>query len=275
LGANSLKYAVTSSPGDSLATYIIGDLHGHITDYTRLLIAQGLCDDKLRWTGGEHVLWQIGDFFDRGPSGVACMDLTMSLQAQARDAGGDVNALLGNHELMMLCAHRFGDRQFNGVTVRDIWLQWGGIASDEAGFGKAHEEFIRGLPAMVRLDTNLLIHADAMLYVNHGITLDSVNASFSALLEEEDLDAWMATLNGFGEHMAFSGPNMSGSKRAGQFLKLFGAGRLIHGHTPIPYARGVDAAGVTRAWEYADGLCVNVDGGIYMGSPGFVYQLDD
>jgi hypothetical protein len=45
---------------------------------------------------------------------------------------------------------------------------------------------------------------------------------------------------------------------------------LIHGHTPINKITGEPA---TEALVYAGGLCVNVDGGLYRGGEGFVYQL--
>lgn len=78
-----------------MSTYLIGDLHGHYRDYERLLVSEGLCDEALNWTGGAHRLWIMGDFFDRGASGVRCMDLTMRLQEEAAAAGGEVNSLLG------------------------------------------------------------------------------------------------------------------------------------------------------------------------------------
>jgi len=90
-------------------TCIIGDLHGHYRDYERLLVESGLCNEKLDWTGGQSTLWLMGDFFDRGASGIRCVDLTMKLQRQAASAGGYVNSLLGNHELMILCAWVFRD----------------------------------------------------------------------------------------------------------------------------------------------------------------------
>ena len=83
-----------------MATYLIGDLHGQYRDYARLLKASNLCDADLNWAGGSHALWLMGDLFDRGASGLRCIDLTMKLQQQATDAGGSVNSLLGNHELL-------------------------------------------------------------------------------------------------------------------------------------------------------------------------------
>jgi hypothetical protein len=75
--------------------------------------------------------------------------------------------------------------------------------------------------------------------------------------------------------MAFSGLEITGKQRAKQVLRLYGGEILIHGHTPIPYAQGSTPAKVTTPWVYANGMCINVDGGIYLGSPGFIYELED
>lgn len=217
----------------------------------------------------------IGDFFDRGASGIDCLDLTIKLQQQAQDSGGKIGALLGNHELMILCAYRFPEAVTDtGISIMGLWERWGGIKTDLAHFTESHAEFIQNLPAMAIQGDNLLIHADAMVYVNHGISITAVNQSFHNLMLSEDVDQWLRTLEAFAEHMAFSSLALTGVQRVEQLLKLYGGNRLVHGHTPIPFARGVAPAVVTTAWEYADGQCLNVDGGIYMGSPGFVHQLD-
>lgn len=258
-----------------MSTYVIGDLHGYVGQYIHLLRTSSLCDEKLNWTGGTNTLWLIGDFFDRGASGIDCLDLTIKLQRQARDSGGNVSALLGNHELMILCAYRFPHAITDtGSSIIELWVRWGGIEADLEQFTENHAEFIQNLPAMALQGDTLLIHADAMVYVDHGISITAVNKSFQRLMLSPEVDQWIRTLEAFAEHMAFSSLALTGGQRVEQLLKLYGGKLLVHGHTPIPIARGVDPTSVTSAWEYSDGRCLNVDGGIYMGSPGFVHQLD-
>lgn len=258
-----------------MSIYVIGDLHGHYEKYTELLQSAELCDSNLSWTGGDQHLWLIGDLFDRGISGIDCLTLTMSLQKEAEQAGGCVNSILGNHELMILCAWRFRDEvTSSGMKVIDQWLTWGGVESDLARLTEDHAAWISGLPALHKEGDRLLLHADAMLYVNHGHTVDQVNNSFADLMESDDLRRWEITLNAFSEHRAFSQLGITGRQRARQVLKLFGARQLIHGHTPISFANGTSPEQVTDPWIYADDLCVNVDGGLYLGGPGFVYQID-
>jgi hypothetical protein len=259
-----------------MSTFLIGDLHGFHDRYATLLQEAGLCDEELNWTGSSHTLWLIGDFFDRGKSGLKCIDITMMLQKQAKLVGGSVQALLGNHEMMILCAYRFKDDLENeGAEIVDQWLHWGGVRQDLDDFTEEHAVWIESLPVMARADHALLVHADAMLYINYGNSIEAVNAAFRKLIEGRELHQWKIALSSFGEHMAFSGLEITGKQRAQQFLQVYGGEVLIHGHTPIPYARKVDPESVTSAWSYAGGACINIDGGIYLGSPGFVYELTE
>lgn len=253
-------------------TYLIGDLHGHYDVYQRLLVSSGLCNESLDWTGDDARLWLIGDFFDRGPAGIKCVELTMKLQTQAEASGGYVNSLLGNHEMMILCACLFSDDP-KGKEIHETWLRWGGVETDYTELTSAQIDWLLQLPAMATTDKALLIHADAMLYVDHGLTVDQVNRSFADLMSSRNLDKWLRTLSAFSEHMAFASPAMTGQKRAEQFLSLYGGDLIVHGHTPIPMAKDVPGESVNEAWLYADGRCLNVDGGIYMGSPGFTHAL--
>ncbi|HEX4912420.1 MAG TPA: metallophosphoesterase [Vicinamibacterales bacterium] len=80
----------------------IGDIHGEIDGFKRILQAAGLADASGKWTGRRAQLIQTGDYTDRGTGTRAVLDLLMALERQARSAGGRAFALLGNHEVMNL-----------------------------------------------------------------------------------------------------------------------------------------------------------------------------
>jgi hypothetical protein len=82
------------------AVVAIGDVHGDFDDFVAILKRVGLIDAPYHWTGGKTTLVQVGDLLDRGPKPREAMDLLMSLEKEALQAGGRVVSLLGNHEMM-------------------------------------------------------------------------------------------------------------------------------------------------------------------------------
>ena len=107
-----LALAVTAAPADARRIVAIGDIHGAADALVEILQQSGLLDDHERWSGGDAVLVQTGDFLDRGAEAIAVAELLMELQEQAAASGGDVVVLLGNHEILNL----FGD-------LRDVTVQ--------------------------------------------------------------------------------------------------------------------------------------------------------
>jgi len=255
--------------------YIIGDIHGHYGRLIALLQNARLMGDDLAWAGGDSTLWFMGDLFDRGPDGISVVNLVMRLQREAKAAGGRVEALIGNHELTLLSAHYFGQQASTGPgrTFYADWKRNGGIDQDLARLTDQHVEWLSNLRAMVKIDGRLLAHADALAYTRYGLSVDEANDGFATLLQNQDAKAWDEALEAFSEHEAFIDSREDGASRAEAFLRVYGAEQLIHGHTPISKVTKQPARSVTSALVYANGRCVNVDGGIYQGGPGFVYEV--
>jgi hypothetical protein len=90
-----------------------GDIHGDYQVLTQLLQTAKLTNAKGAWIGSDSHLVLTGDYVDRGPDSAKVMDLLMDLERQAQKAGGQVHALLGNHEAMDF----YGDLRY--VTPED------------------------------------------------------------------------------------------------------------------------------------------------------------
>ncbi len=249
--------------------YIIGDVHGQLKKLTLLLQHAKLLGNDSSWSGGTASLWFLGDYVDRGPDGVGVINLIMRLQREAEAAGGYVCALLGNHELFLLAAYRFG-RRSTGLGSNFIlrWKQNGGNIKDLKKLTRQHLDWLSALPPMALVENTILVHADAPLYIQHGHTIADVNADFKKILSKSDTLAWEELLEAFTRRGAFSNDEF-----LTRFLDTYGGKRVVHGHTPIYYMRGIQPKAVTEAWTYADGRCVNVDGAMFLNAPGFVYEL--
>lgn len=256
-------------------TYIIGDVHGEYLTLVRLLKDAGLVNDSLRWSGGQAALWFMGDFCDRGPDGVGVLDLVMRLQHEARNAGGRVQSLLGNHEVVILSALWMGDKQSPGWggSFRESWIANGGLQSDLARLEDRHTEWMLSLPALALVGDRLLMHANSVFYLKYGSSIEQVNRELTALLQRRDPVEWDRLLGETGRDF---GPGKPGSaEKVDLVLHTYGAKGLVHGHTSISDITHEDPTQVTQPLVYEDGRCVNVDAGLYMGSPGFVYKLPD
>lgn len=255
-------------------TLVIGDVHGQVDQLRVVLRGADLIDTQDRWAGGTARLWFTGDFVDRGPDGIGVIDLVMALQQQARAAGGEVGAVLGNHDLLLLAADRFGAHAAPpGGTLWFDWVRNGGQRRDLQRMTDEHRRWLAALPTLVRIEDALLAHADAMFYLHYGRTVAEINAAVAAILAGNDLHAWDELAVQFAERQAFSNEGLRSARRLQMLIGRLGARTLVHGHTPISYVLGVDPAVIVEPYMYQQGRCINVDGGLYLGGAGFVAKI--
>lgn len=259
----------------------MGDIHGHYEDMTRILRTAGLIDGDCRWTGADATLCFLGDYVDRGPDGIGVIDLVMRLQHEAPAAGGQVIGLLGNHEVMLLGAYRFGSRASHGQAGNffEDWIQMGGVIHDLDRLTADHVDWLLNLPAMARVDQYLLIHADSRLYIRYGDQVETVNRVIGRILASDETLRYERLMDEFTERMVFTNRSLfgislrNGENAAVQFLATFGGERIVHGHTPITYVTDEPPDDITEPLVYANGLCINVDHGLYRGGRGFITRL--
>jgi hypothetical protein len=259
---------------DATPLFVIGDIHGHLDKMMRLLRYAGLATSQAEWLGGGAQLWFMGDFADRGPDGIGVIEYVMRLQENAAARGGHVGAILGNHDVGILTAKLFPNAPSRGAagTFYGDWVANGGTVADLARLQPAHMDWLRRLPAMAIVNNRLLIHADALFYLNYGDTLDQVNATIAELLQSTATEHWDVFLGYAGERLKFDERQTGGVMRAAQMLAYFGGRQIIHGHTPIDMLNGEPLNRITRAYAYGNGLVIDTDGGIYKGGTGFVYE---
>jgi hypothetical protein len=246
----------------------MGDVHGHLELTLGHLRQAGLIDASDAWIGRDAVLWFVGDLVDRGPDGRAAIDLVGRLEVTAPRDGGCANTVLGNHDLLLLAARRFrGPHDLH--RFEQAW-RTGGAGEDLDRLTDEQAEWLASRAAMAREGDWLIVHADSELYLRQGRSVTAVNAHFGTLTASPDPADWGVVLDAFGEHSAFHRPGIPT-----WFLDSYGGVRIVHGHTPITSMAGTPPEGVTGPLIYARGLCVNVDGGMYLGGPGFLARLDD
>lgn len=278
-------------PQDSAPTgpgplYVVGDVHGYLDELLTELQAQGLIDADCRWSAGNARLWFLGDFTDRGPDGIGVIDLVMRLSAEAAAAGGYCKALMGNHELLLIGAKRFGDTPVvsgaGTATFQAAWLLNGGQRTDMERLQDVHLQWMSRLDAAALEDGHLLLHSDTTAYLDYGDSIEDVNDTIHELLTRNDADITWDLFRKFTKRFAFRDEE-TGPQAVRELLGTYGGGRVVHGHSPIPYLLGEvgtedgdDSHGPERVdgpHVYADGLAIAMDGGVTMAGKLLVVQL--
>jgi hypothetical protein len=267
--------------------YVVGDVHGYLEELLAALAEQGLIDAEGRWAAGTTRLWFLGDFTDRGPDGIGVIDLVMRLSAEAAAAGGYCKALMGNHELLLIGAKRFGDTPVNSgagtATFQAAWLLNGGQKTDMERLQDVHLQWMSRLDAVVEEDAHLLMHSDTTAYLDYGSTIEDVNDTIHQILNRNDADECWDVFRKLTKRFAFR--DEGGPQAVQELLSRYGGQRIVHGHSPIPYLLGdvgtedapddeADTGPVVEGPHvYADGLAIAMDGGVTMAGKLLVVRL--
>lgn len=275
-----------AAPGEGPGPlFVVGDVHGYLDELLEALRAQGLIDENGGWAAGNARLWFLGDFTDRGPDGIGVIDLVMRLSAEAAAAGGYCKALMGNHELLLIGAKRFGDTPVSSgagtATFQAAWLLNGGQKHDMDRLQDVHLQWMSRLDAVVEEDGHLLLHSDTTAYLEYGQTIEDVNDTVHEIINRNDADEVWDLFRKFTKRFAFR-DEATGPLAVQELLGTYGGRRIVHGHSPIPYLLGQvgtedgeegERPAVEGPHVYANGLAIAMDGGVTMAGKLLVVQL--
>jgi hypothetical protein len=271
-----VRESVVAAPDTaSRPLYAIGDIHGYLAELDAALHAAGLTDSDGAWTGGAATVWFLGDFTDRGPDGIGVIDRIRGLAEQAGTTGGEVRALLGNHELLLLGTHRFGDDvvpiTYPERTFHMVWTLNGGRQSDLDRFTDEHAGWLCQLDVLTLAGEHLLMHSDTTSYLSYGDSVDEINAAVRSVLNGDDIEDWWLCFRRLTSRHEFR--DEPGEESAERVLNTLGGQRIVHGHSTIPNQLGIDASTITGPHPYAGGKALAIDAGVYQGGPCLVVRL--
>ncbi|MFJ7157469.1 metallophosphoesterase [Streptomyces sp. NPDC101118] len=280
-----IQYVPEERPGGPGPLWVVGDVHGYLDELVAELRAKGLTDSEGHWAAGNARLWFLGDFTDRGPDGIGVIDLVMRLSAEAAAAGGYCKALMGNHELLLIGAKRFGDTPVSSgagtATFQAAWLLNGGQRTDMERLEDVHLQWMSRLDAAAVVDDHLLLHSDTIAYLDYGDSVEAVNDTVKQALNRNDANECWDLFRKFTKRFSFRDEE-SGPGEVRRLLATYGGSRIVHGHSPIPYLLGEvgsedgedsDGPTVEGPHVYADGLAIAMDGGVTMAGKLLVVEL--
>ncbi|WP_235926602.1 metallophosphoesterase family protein [Actinokineospora pegani] len=267
--------AETAPEPEAPETFVVGDVHGHRAELVAALHTRGLVDPDGHWTGGPRHLWFLGDFVDRGPDGIGVIELVMALAAQAAEAGGQVQTLLGNHEILLLGMHKFGDEEvpsdFGPRSFARSWEMNGGLRSDQDALTDDHVAWLTSRPVVALVGDDLLMHSDTTEYLFWGEDIETVNTTVSDILHSDDIVEWWELWRRMTTRYAFRGP--AGEAAVDELLAAYGGTMVIHGHSVIADALGVPPALIDGPYEYAGGKALGIDAGLFVGGPCLITKI--
>ena len=175
---------VSLSGVDSI--FVMGDIHGELDTLRTVLRNAGVVDARGAWSAGRAHLVVVGDMVDRGNDATAVLWYLYGLEPQAAAAGGRLDILLGNHEVMvMLDDLRYAQPKELAIAEAH------GVGYDRM-FDPRHSilgTWLVSKPAMIRVDDVLFAHGGVSSdYL--GYSLESLDDSLAAFSREELFYRW-------------------------------------------------------------------------------------
>lgn len=133
---------------------VVSDIEGEFEAFRSLLIANNVIDKRYNWTFGKGHLVIDGDLFDRGTQVPEFLWLLYKLEQEAKEYGGYVHTLLGNHDIMNLS----GDLRYLQPkylqSAKILGMEYMQLYDRKTELGR----WLRSKNVVERIDDNLFLH---------------------------------------------------------------------------------------------------------------------
>ena len=226
--------------------FAMGDIHGGYYELVGLLKNNGIIDENLKWNWGKGHLVFLGDLFDRGDYVTECLWLIYRLEHEAKNAGGHVHVLLGNHELMIMDGNtRDISRKYEYLT-RYLEINLGQFYGNDFEIGK----WLRSKNTVVKLNNNLFVHGGiSPELLNIGINIPDINNLVYKYLNNEldsteiaDTELLIGDKGPFWYRGYFGNGNdyeQIPEESVDKTLGFFNVSKIIVGHTNVNQITGL------------------------------------
>jgi hypothetical protein len=245
----------------------IGDLHGDLEAARRVLRLAGAIDATDAWVGGKLVVVQTGDAVDREDDDRAILDLLERLKREAAQAGGELVAMSGNHEIMNAMFDfryvtpgafaTFADvvpKEGDAKKLGEVEPAARGRAAAFVPGSGAYAAMIANRPVIYRAGDTMFVHGGILpKHVTFG--LDRINDETRGwllgkqsvpprVLTQEDGPIWT--------RMYSAAPGREECALLNDVLASLGAKTMVMGHTV--QRNGINSACDGKAWRIDVGM---------------------
>ena len=150
----------------------LSDVHGQFDVLITLLTNQKIIDDDGNWAFGDGHMVMTGDIFDRGHQVNEVLWFMYKLDQQARDAGGMVHLLMGNHEQMVLGGDLRYVHQRYDVAAKLLDRSYDKLYGADTEIG----QWLRSKNTIIKINDVLYMHGGiSSEWISRNLTLARAN----------------------------------------------------------------------------------------------------
>ncbi|MBT8219082.1 MAG: metallophosphoesterase [Bacteroidia bacterium] len=226
----------------------ISDIEGNFDGFVGFLEKNKVIDSQFNWIFGQGHLVLLGDFVDRGNNVLPVLWLIYKLEQEARDHGGCVHFILGNHEIMNIQGDlRYVDQRYIAFTQaigksETLVEDYQEIFSENAHLGK----WMRSKNVIEKIGDYLFVHGGLSPEIlEYDLTLEEINQivrdnidlqPHQELIEDETVSFLMGARGPYwyrGMIMAHEYYDKIEEEELDMILERYGARKIIIGNTIV------------------------------------------
>ena len=159
----------------------LSDIHGQYDLAVEILKNNGIINSNLDWNFGKGHLVIVGDVFDRGPKINEMLWLLYKLEIQAKEKGGRLHFLLGNHEYMVLHKDlRYVHDRYK-IATKLLGLEYDELYSNQTIIGR----WLRSKSTIIKINNSIFVHGGVSeeFIAENGIDLSKTNQIMRSSIE--------------------------------------------------------------------------------------------
>ncbi len=216
--------------------FVVSDIEGNFRQFRKLLQANGVIDSSFNWTFGEGHLVLAGDFFDRGNQVTEVLWLVYSLEEKAKEAGGYVHFVLGNHEIMNMNGDlRYVNKKYL-ETAELFKTGYEALYNENTELGR----WLRTKNVVEKIGDQLYMHAGISPEMNRmDISISSINELSRPFYSDTTynypdlkLDTIFSDAGPFWYRGYYKAPKIS-QEEVDFSISKFGVKHIVTGHTMV------------------------------------------
>ncbi len=180
----------------------LSDIHGQYDLAIEILRNNQIIKEDLSWNYGKGHLVIAGDIFDRGDQVTEVLWFVYELEKQAKQAGGMVHFLLGNHEYMVLHKDlRYLHEKYNAVS-KLLKIDYDDLFGKETVLGR----WLRSKPTILKINEHTFVHGGISndFISKAGFDIESINETMRKSIDRNKKE--MKATDFYSTYYGRSGP---------------------------------------------------------------------